>query len=132
LGRGVAVGCEDGADEVMLTLIVLVKVAVPFTPNAELEVTTALLLVCGVSVQLISLNQPFFQVMVLPLTTAGCSPSFILTDVPSAFMKKETGGVPDIPCWIMPDQLPENLAGPEVTEGWRGSLFVVVVWDFDL
>jgi len=92
-------------------------------------VTAALLLPVGDSVQLISLNQPDFQVMLLPLTTAGFSPSFILTDVPSALMKKETSTTPWNGCGSRPDQLPENLAGPEMAGGLCCSLIVVVVCD---
>jgi hypothetical protein len=112
LGGGVTGGCWLGGAEAVW-LCPLLKVAVPFTPKADFDVTSALVpSFCGVSVHVASLIQPAFQVMVLPLIVAGFSAPANLTEVPAPLMENEILVIPTSPRLILPDQLPENLAGP--------------------
>jgi hypothetical protein len=63
-----------------------------------LEVTAALVpSLWGVSVHVTSLNQPAFQVMVLPLIVAGFSTPENLTEVPEALIEKDTLITPKSP-----------------------------------
>jgi hypothetical protein len=85
------------------------------TPNPDFEVTKALVpSLWGVNVQVISLNQPAFQVIVLPFTVAGFSLPDILTEVPSELIENDTFRLPSIPWLMVPDQFPANLAGPVI------------------